>query len=166
MTMSTPAHEFDFRRPAPTDVHAVVRVVNEWWGGRALAVLVQPLFFEHFASTSLIEFGTEGLRAFLIAFDSADHCDITYIHFVGVRPDLRGSGRGRALYQQTFDQAAARGKQRVRSITGLPNRNSIAFHRSMGFACLPGDDVDDEGIPFHRDHGGKGVHHVLFERTI
>ena len=51
-------------------------------------------------------------------------------------------------------------------ITGLPNRGSIAFHRRMGFGLVPGDDVDADGIPFHRDHGGAGIDQVLFDRAL
>ena len=95
----------ELRRPTPVDHAAVASVVNEWWGGRDLQALVQALFFEHFASTSLIETGADGVRCFLLAFDSADHPDVTYIHFVGVRPDLRGEQRGRLLYERTFADA-------------------------------------------------------------
>lgn len=157
---------FDFRRPTPADHLAVSSVVDAWWGGRPLAPLVQALFFEHFASTSLIEHGDDGLRAFLLAFDSVDHPEVMYIHFVGVRPDLRGTGRGAALYERTFGDARTRGRRRARCITGLPNRGSIAFHRRMGFDLVPGDSVDADGIPFHRDHGGVGVDQVLFDRAL
>lgn len=156
----------ELRRPVPADHADVVAVVDDWWGGRQLSALVQALFFEHFASTSLIERGPEGLRSFPLAFDSADHPDVTYIHFVGVRPDLRGTGRGAELYERTFDDARARGRRRVECITGVSNRGSIAFHRAMGFELVPGDAVDPEGVPFHRDHGGPGVDQVLFRRTL
>jgi ribosomal protein S18 acetylase RimI-like enzyme len=154
------------RRPTPADHADVVAVVEAWWGGRPIASLVQALFFEHFASTSWIDRDELGVRSFLIAFDSADHPDVTYIHFVGVRPDLRGRGVGAELYRRTFAEARDRGRRRVQCITGLPNRASIAFHRRMGFTSVPGDAVDDEGVPYHRDHGGPGWDQVLFERPL
>ncbi len=156
----------DLRRPVPADHPTVAGVVDDWWGGRPLSALVQALFFEHFASTSWIEEGDDGLRSFLLAFDSADHRSVTYIHFVGVRPDLRGTGRGALLYERTFADARGRGRSVVRCITGLPNRGSIAFHRRMGFDLVPGDGVDPEGVPYHRDHGGPGIDQVRFERRI
>ena len=158
--------QLPLRRPTPGDHVGVAAVVDDWWGGRHLEPLVQALFFEHFAGTSLIEDGDDGLRSFLLAFDSADHPEVTYIHFVGVRPDLRGTGRGSALYEQTFDDARARGRRRVECITGLSNRGSIAFHRRMGFALMPGDEIDADGIPYHRDHGGAGIDQVLFRRDL
>ena len=80
--------------------------MDEWWGREGISALAQPLFFEHFASTSVLEEGEGGLHSFLIAFDSADEPESTYIHIVGVRPDLRGPGRGAALYRRTFDEAS------------------------------------------------------------
>jgi predicted GNAT superfamily acetyltransferase len=154
------------RRPTPADHAAVASVVNEWWGGRDLQALVQALFFEHFASTSLIETDADGVCSFLLAFDSADHADVTYIHFVGVRPDRRGEHRGRLLYERTFADARARGRERVRCITGLSNRGSIAFHLAMGFSIEAGDATDEDGVAYHRDHGGPGVDQVLFTRRL
>lgn len=154
------------RRPTADDHGRVIAVVNDWWGGRNLAPLVQGLFFEHFAGTSLIEDSSGGLASFLLAFDSADHPEVTYIHFVGVRPDLRGVGRGAALYDRTFADALVRGRRRVECITGLSNRASISFHRRMGFELVPGDAIDAEGVPFHQDHGGAGIDQVLFRREL
>ena len=154
-----------WRRPRPEDHASVAGVVNHWWGGRDLAGLVQPLFFEHFASTSWIVEDEGALAAFLVAFDSADLADCTYVHFVGVRPDRRGSGLGRSLYTRTFADAAGRGRSRVRCVTGLVNRSSVAFHRAMGFAIVRGDAARD-GVSYHRDHGGPGVDHVVFERVL
>jgi GNAT superfamily N-acetyltransferase len=158
--------ELDLRRPTPADHATVSGVMDEWWGREGISAIAQPLFFEHFASTSLLEEGDDGLRCFLIAFDSADEPATTYIHIVGVRPDLRGTRRGAALYRRAFEEATTRGRSTVRSITGLVNRGSIAFHRAMGFELVPGDATGDDGIPFHRDHGGPGTDHVLFCRRL
>ena len=154
------------RRPTIADHLPIVSVVDEWWGGAHVAPLVQNQFFEHFSSTSFVEAGPAGIRWVLLGFDSADEPDTYYLHFVGVRPELRPSGRGAALYERAFDEARARGRSVVRCITGLVNRRSIAFHRAMGFELMPGDGVDDEGVPFHRDHGGPGVDQVLFRRRL
>jgi hypothetical protein len=35
-----------------------------------------------------------------------------------------------------------------------------------GITLVEGDAVDDEGVPYHRDHGGPGVDQVLFSRQL
>ena len=54
----------------------------------------------------------------------------------------------------------------MRCITGLSNRGSIVFHRAMGFSIEAGDATDDDGVPYHRDHGGPGVDQVLFTKRL
>jgi GNAT superfamily N-acetyltransferase len=158
--------DLDLRRPTIADHLPVVSVVDEWWGGFHVAPLVQNLFFEHFSSTSFVEDGDDGIRSFLLGFDSADEPHTFYILFVGVRPDLRGTGRGAALYERSFADARSRGRSVARCITGLANTGSIGFHRAMGFDLLPGDGVADDGTSFHRDHGGPGIDQVLFRRPL
>src|SRR3954453_19865341 len=81
-----PVVDLDLRHPTIADHLPVVSVVDEWWGGFHVAPLVQNLFFELFSSTSFVEDGDDGIRSFLLGFDSADEPDTFYIHFVGVRP--------------------------------------------------------------------------------
>ncbi len=121
-------------RTAGRDDHAsVVGVIDQWWG-RPLRTLVPALFLEHFADTSLIAEDDRGLAGFLIGFLSQTHPDEAYIHFAGVRPDLRGSGLGRDLYTEFFRRVRGRDRTVVTCITAPVNTGSIAFHAAMGFA--------------------------------
>ncbi len=121
------------RTAGPGDHASVVGVIDGWWG-RPLHALVQPLFLEHFADTSLIAEDERGLAGFLIGFLSQTHPDEAYIHFAGVRPDLRGTGLGRDLYTEFFRRVRGRGRTVVTCITAPVNTGSIAFHAAMGFA--------------------------------
>src|SRR3954469_9923402 len=89
-------------RPATVADHArVVAVIPDWWGlpgTESLWRLLPRLFFQHFAATSTIVEDRDadgGLAAFLIGFRSQSSPDAAYIHFVGVRPDLRRHGLAR-----------------------------------------------------------------------
>jgi len=132
------------------DHSRIVAVVDDWWGGRRMAVLLPSLFLEHFAGTSLVADDDAGeLAGFLVGFDSPDHPGEAYVHFLGVRPDQRGSGLGRELHDRFAREAAARGVTTVRCVTSTVNTASVAFHTSIGFVVegvdepLVVDGVDD-----------------------
>jgi predicted GNAT superfamily acetyltransferase len=90
-----------------------------------------------------------GDEAFLLAFDqSADYDSpnfrwfqgqferFVYIDRVVVRPQSRGRGLARSLYQALFADGAAAGQTRVTCEVNInpPNPTSDAFHAAMGFA--------------------------------
>ena len=99
-------------RPAQTgDYEYIIARVDHWWGGRNMAAMLPRLFFEHFTPTTAIAVDGESARiaGFVCGFVSQTDPDIAYIHFVGVDPELRGTGVGRTLYEWFFTQAAAQG---------------------------------------------------------
>lgn len=153
------------RAAEPDDHGAVMAVMDEWWGGRRMGQSLPRLFFEHFSDTSLCAFDQSGLAGFLCGFLSQSRPGEAYIHFVGVRPDLRGGGVGHTLYERFFEVARRRGANRVSCVTSIVNRSSVAFHRRMGFRLVPGDREVD-GIPVHTGHDGRGGDQVVFARDI
>ena len=154
-----------FRRPTEADHARIVTVVDAWWG-RPVAGLLPHLFFEHFAPTSCIAEDDSGqLAGFLVGFLSAGRPGEAYIHFVGVAPERRGSGLGRQLYERFFQLAREHGCQEVHSITSPINRDSIAFHRAMGFEVMPGS-ADFEGVAYTPDFDGPGDDRVRFRRAL
>jgi RimJ/RimL family protein N-acetyltransferase len=145
-------------RPARPDDHAgIVSAIDRWWGGRQLSGLLQPLFLEHFGSTSLVAEGADGeLVGFLVGFLSGDDPRTAYVHFAGVAPDQRGTGLGRALYEEFADAMAARGVRWVRCVTSVENVDSVAFHEAIGFR-----------VTGHRpDAGVDGGEYVQLEREL
>jgi predicted GNAT superfamily acetyltransferase len=132
-----------------------VAVVDEWWGGRELRPLLPRLFLDHFHDTSLVAEMDGDLTGFLVGFLSPARADEAYIHFVGVRPDLRGSGLGRRLYERFFTLARAAGRGTVRCVTSPVNEGSVAFHRRLGFS--------DELVG---DYDGPGTDRIAFSRSL
>jgi predicted GNAT superfamily acetyltransferase len=160
------------REPTADDHRRVLAVLDQWWdglGGEAgsarRASLLPRLFFEHFSNTSMLLERDGELVGFLVGFLSQSRPDEAYVHFVGVAPDLRGSGVGAAMYRRFFAMARAAGRTRVRSVTSPRNRGSVTFHRAMGFELEPGDTAVD-GIPVLRDHDGPGIDLVAFVRRL
>jgi ribosomal protein S18 acetylase RimI-like enzyme len=137
-----------------TDYARVIGVVDEWWGGRQMAAMLPKLFFVHFRDTSFVAEDDGGLAGFLCGFRSQTYDDEAYIHFVGVDPERRTSGLGRALYERFF--AAIAPRTTVRAVTGPVNERSIAFHKAMGFEVERTDE----------NYDGLGQARVLFVKTL
>lgn len=86
--------------------------------------------------------------AFLIVFDQrarydspnftwfqARYPDFVYVDRIITGPNARGKGYARALYEDLFEKAAARGHKRVVCEVNFdpPNPGSDAFHAALGF---------------------------------
>jgi GNAT superfamily N-acetyltransferase len=154
-----------FRRPISADHERVMGVMVAWWDGRDLRPMLPKIFFEHFRRTSLLVEHEEELIGFLVGFLCPDHEDEAYIHFVGVHPAWRRAGLAGDLYRRFFAIAHAAGRPVVRAVTGPVNAGSIAFHASLGFAMLAGDEEVD-GLPVTVDHGPQGEHVVRFQLDL
>ncbi len=137
------------------DYESVIAVLDEWWGGRQMAPMLPRLFFDHFYDSGLAAEQDDRLVGFLIGFRSQAEPGVAYIHFVGVAPELRGKGLGRALYRRFFADVRLLGCSTVRCVTSPVNTGSVAFHRSMGFSDR-----------LHTDHDGPGVDRVVFNRDL
>lgn len=138
------------RAARPEDHLAVTSVMDAWWG-RPIVDKLPHLFLDHFHDTSVIVEDDAGLAAFRISFLSPSQPDVAYIHFVGVRPDLRGRDLARDLYEQLFDLARSAGRREVHAVTDPSNAASIAFHTAMGFEVSgPIADYDGPGRPSMR----------------
>lgn len=128
-----------FRRPTEADYPAIIRVIDDWWGGRKMDVLLPRLWLQHFTGTSWLAEAADGrLAGFLVGFLSPDQADVAYCRMIATNPNLRHRGLGRALYERFFADARADGRRAVRAITWPGNRASIAFHRALGFEVEAG----------------------------
>jgi ribosomal protein S18 acetylase RimI-like enzyme len=140
------------RQAEPWDYGPVIAVVDDWWGGRAMAAMLPKLFFVHFRDTSFVAEDDGRIVGFLCGFRSQTFDEEGYIHFVGVDPAFRGGGLGRALYERFFEAVTPRPV--VRAVTSPVNERSVAFHRALGFEV---ERVDE-------DYDGSGEARVLLVR--
>ena len=142
----------------------MLAVVDRWCGGPVRSLLPR-LFFDHFQGTSFVAERAGVPVGFLVGFRSQTDPAVAYVHFVAVAPEARRSGIGRQLYERFFAAASAISCRSVESITSPVNHASIAFHRRMGFAIVPGDGTYD-GLPVWRDHAGPGQHRLVLRRLL
>jgi predicted GNAT superfamily acetyltransferase len=148
-----------------SDYLTVISVIDNWWGGRQMARMLPRLFFDHFTDTSFVAERGGELAGFLVGFVSQSRPAEAYIHFAGVHPGERGRGLGRQLYERFFEAARARECRLVRAVTAPVNRNSVKFHRRMGFDIEPSD-TEVDGIPVTVGYDGDGQDRVRFTRTL
>jgi ribosomal protein S18 acetylase RimI-like enzyme len=121
-----------------------------------MRAMLPRLFFEHFRDTSFVAEEDGELVGFLCGFLSQTFPDQAYVHFVGVRPDRRGSGLGAELYDRFFTATRAAGRSVVRCVTAPVNKGSVAFHRRLGFEIEA--EVDD--------YDGAGEARVLLRKRL
>ena len=153
------------RNAEPEDYPPIVRLVDTWWGGRAMASMLPRLFFTHFRPTTFVAEEDGRLVGFVAGFVSQTDPRQAYVQFVGVDPACRGHDVGRLLYERFFAAARAQGCEEVRCVTSPVNRGIIAFHLALGFEPLPGDAAQD-GVPSTKDYDGPGESRVRFRRRL
>ena len=163
-----PLQGITFRRPTEADYTPIVRVIDDWWGGRNLSQLLPRLWLQHFTGTSWLAEGPDGrIAGFLIGFLSPDQPDTAYCHMIATNPNLRKRGLGAALYEHFYEDARAGGRTKVKAVTWPGNRISLAFHRSIGFEIDNGPGSQNlygtpaqAGYDFDREDRAIMVRHI------
>ncbi|MEU0842614.1 GNAT family N-acetyltransferase [Streptomyces sp. NPDC005962] len=143
------------RKATPEDYDPIVSVMDDWWG-RTVSPVLPRLFLDHFYETSFIAESKGTLSGFLVGFFSPARQREAYIHFSGVDPIHRGTGIGRSLYERFFDTARDDGRDTIRAITPTINKQSIIFHRSLGF------DISEPVADYH----GPARERIIFNLRI
>ncbi|MFH0986285.1 MAG: GNAT family N-acetyltransferase [Candidatus Omnitrophota bacterium] len=153
------------RNSKSSDHQRIISVLKDWWGGRDLTWMLPKLFLVHFSNTSFVIENDKELIAFLIGFLSPSRTNEGYIHFAGVHPDFRGIGIGAYLYERFFRICKENGRNTIKACTSPVNKESIEFHKKIGFNISVGD-AEIDGIQVTLDYNKPGDTKVLFEITI
>jgi ribosomal protein S18 acetylase RimI-like enzyme len=153
------------RRPVEADQARIVRVIDEWFGGRRVRHLVARAWFRHFAGTSWIAEGGRGEPiGFLTGYVSPEHPDEAVLHLLGVDPNHRRRGIGRALVASFLADATAHGSTKTTALAWPDEPIAIAFFRALGFRPYDGPGSQNLfGTPAIPDHESEGEDRVMFE---
>ena len=140
--------------PSLRDYARVIAVIDEWWGGRAMAAMLPKLFFVHFRDTSFVaeDDGRARRRSSAASARRRTTTRRTSTSSASTRR-IAGSGLGRELYERFF--AAVAPRTIVRAVTAPVNERSVAFHQALGFEV---ERVDE-------DYDGRGEARVLLDQT-
>ena len=135
------------RNSISSDHKKVLSVILDWWNGRDLRQNAQRIFFDHFGNTIFIAEYNNEMIGFIVGFLSQSKPKEAYIHLVGIHPEMRKLGLGRLLYEHFIEVCSnCYGRSTFRSCTSIVNRESIKFHKKIGFSIETGDGEID-GIP-------------------
>ena len=133
-----------FRRPVEADYPGIAAVIDDWWDGRVLHGLLPRLWFRHFAGTSWLAEtdgadgpdGSDGaprLTGFLVGFVSPQDPSVGVIQAVGVDPNRRRLGIGRALVEHLVEDLRAAGGSTVEALASPDNRRALRFLAALSF---------------------------------
>jgi len=141
---------------AVTDIQQVVADHARYWGERDLRDLHLLALVQEFGETCLVarsDGDGDGILGYLIGFVTPDRTG--YVHLIATRDDTRGTGLGRELYAAFTEAARRQGAVRLKAITSLGNKGSVAFHRSLGFE-----------VHTVEDYNGPGETRVVFRKAL
>jgi len=156
------------RHPTEADQRRLVGLVDEWFGGRRVRHLVGRSWFRHFGSTSWLAADPAGRPVgFLIGYRSPDRPGEAVIHLVGVHPNDRRLGVGRALVESFLSDVARAGVTTVCAVAWPDDPIAVAVFRALGF--VPDDGPGSQrlfGISAFPDYDGDGEDRVVFVRDL
>jgi len=152
------------RHPVEADQPRLVGHVDEWFGGRRVRHLLVRAWFRHVASTSWLAEDAAGQPiGFLIGYRSQDHPAEAVLHLVGVHPNHRRRGLGRALTGSFLAAAGEAGIETVTALAWPDEQVAIAFFRAIGFRSDDGPGTQNlYGTPAFPDYETDGEDRVVF----
>ncbi|MBO9700120.1 MAG: GNAT family N-acetyltransferase [Sporocytophaga sp.] len=158
--------EITFRNISDDDYPYVISNLNSWWDGRAMVNMLPRLFFKYFKETGFVAIADGKVLGFIIGFFSQDDHRDAYVHFVGVDPGYRNYKIGKRLYDFFVERVQGAGVEKIFCVTSPFNKNSIAFHKRIGFEIMPGSNKTVDGVDFFSDYDGNGEDRVLFVKYL
>lgn len=136
------------------DYDHLVSVLDRWWGGPA-GQHAHPMFHYEFGEHALVAEHEGEIVGFLLGFMTHGDAPLGYIHLVGIHPDFRRRGVGKALYERFTNRCIDRGARRIKTIAAVGAEGQIEFHEALGFTA---EQVDG--------YAGPGRARVVFTRDL
>lgn len=136
------------------DYDEITQVMDHWWGG-PVGIQPLPIFFYEWGDDALIVEESGQMVGFLIGFLTQRPPRVAYVHLVGIHPQFRRRGVGKALYEEFARRGEDQGATSIKAITSPGNQGSVEFHRALGFK-----------IEEVQDYAGPGRARFVFTRAL
>jgi predicted GNAT superfamily acetyltransferase len=145
------------------DFDLILTETREFWGSDRTLALHNPILLNEFGNSAFVIRESGKAVAYLFGFLSQTE-PTGYIHLIGVRPSHRRRGFAKALYAEFENFAKSRGCAKLKAITTPTNKDSLAFHKSIGMLPVGAELAD--GVPVVRNYSGPGLDRVVMEKRI
>ena len=145
------------------DYDEILIEIEEFWGSKRTLAVHHPMFLYEFGNSAYVVRDAGKVVSYLFGFISQTE-PTAYVHLVGVRSSHRRQGLARRLYQHFIEFARERGCTALKAITTPGNKESIAFHRSLGMKPL--GEPNPEGIHVVQNYSGQGQDRVVFTMKL
>lgn len=142
------------RAMTKNDFDRIVEVIDHWWGG-PISTFAHPIFFYELGDQAIVAEDGGEMIGFLLGFVAHAPVPTGYVHLVGIHPDHRRRGVGRALYATFTERSRASGCVRMKAITTPGHEGSLRFHAALGWTT-----TEDE------DYAGTGRRRIVFTKEL
>ncbi|HEY7524204.1 MAG TPA: GNAT family N-acetyltransferase [Candidatus Limnocylindrales bacterium] len=156
-----------FRHPGEADHLAVVARAEAWWPAPGVRALFPRLWFRHFAGTCWLAEQDGRPIGFVVGLIGADRPAEARLLLVGVDPNHRRAGIGRALVERFAATVSERGADSLEAVVWAGDRPPIEFLRALGFRPDTGPGTSlIYGVPAHADYDAEGDDKVVLRLRL
>jgi GNAT superfamily N-acetyltransferase len=151
----------DIQRCTKADFDFILEHLAEFWGSDRTLSLHHPIFLHEFGDTAYVIRNANSVNAYLFGLFSQTE-PTAYVHLVGVHESARRQGLARRLYEHFATVALDHGCTELKAITTFANRQSLAFHHSIGMDPAG----DGESADVTKDYAGPGQDRVVMRKRL
>jgi GNAT superfamily N-acetyltransferase len=145
------------------DYFQILADLPDFWGSERTRGVHHAMFVREFGDSAFVVRDGGRVVAYLFGFCSQTE-PVGYIHLVAVRGAYQRQGLARRLYEHFIRFARGRGCREIKATARPDNRQSIAFHTSLGMHMTGAPNGD--GVPVVKDYGAPGEERVVFRMPI
>ncbi len=144
----------EIRGITQSDYEYLVSVLDRWWGGPS-GQHAHPMFFHEFGDHALVAESDGEIVGFLLGFMTERPVSTGYVHLVGIHPEHRRKGVGKALYARFTERCREAGAERLKTVGAAGHDGPREFHAALGFT------VTDEP-----DYAGRGRARIVYTKDL